>query len=253
MVSGRFFEEGYATDTSSSIVINETAAKVMGMDDPLGKWITWDTIRYNVIGVVKDFHFLPMTNEISPLVLLDSPGNCSTVFIKIDSRNTGNTIAFMEEAWEKINPGFPFEYKFLDAAYDELYTDEARLGQIFKYFSFLTILISCLGLFGLAAFMAEQRTKEIGIRKVMGASVTQVLKTLSESFLKWVLIANLIAWPVAYYAMSRWLDGYVYHTGLSPWIFILAGLISIFIALITVSFQTIRAANRNPMEALKYE
>jgi putative ABC transport system permease protein len=159
----------------------------------------------------------------------------------------------MQTAWDKINPGFPFEYRLLDAAYDELYVEEERLGKIFKYFSILTILISCLGLFGLAAFIAEQRIKEIGIRKVMGAGVAQILTTLSGSFLKWVVIANIIAIPVTYYVMSRWLAGYAYHARLSPWIFILAAVISLFIALVTVSFQTIRAAYRNPVEALKYE
>jgi putative ABC transport system permease protein len=253
MAAGRFFEEGYATDTSTAIVINETAARVMGMDDPLGKRITWDTSRYNIIGVIKDFHFLPLTEEISPLVFLDKPSYCNTVFVKINGENMNQALDYMQDAWQKINPGFPFEFQFLDAFYDELYIEEDRLGKIFKYFSILTILISCLGLFGLAAFMAEQRTKEIGIRKVMGAGVSQILSTISGSFLKWVVIANLIAWPITYYAMSRWLEDYAYHARLSPWIFILAAIISLFIALLTVSFQTIRAASRNPVNALKYE
>lgn len=253
MVAGRFFQEGYATDTSTAIVINETAARVMGMDEPVGKWITWGTDKYTVIGVIKDFHFLPMTEEISPLVLLNVPSYCTAVFVKVEDKNMDDAIAYMQDTWEKINPGFPFEYKNLDAAYDELYISEDRLGSIFKYFSILTIMISCLGLFGLAAFMAEQRTKEIGIRKVMGAGALRILATLSGNFLKWVIIANVIAWPVAYYAMNRWLEGYAYHTRLSPWIFFLAGFISLFIALLTVSIQTIRAAFRNPVEALKYE
>jgi hypothetical protein len=253
MVAGRYFEDGYATDTSSAIVLNETAARVMGMEDPIGKWITWNDQKMTVIGVIKDFHFLPMTEEISPLVLVDAPRWCSTIFIKFNGEKVNQTIDYMQKAWEKTNPGFPFEYRLLDAAYDELYVEEDRLGKIFKYFSILTILISCLGLFGLAAFMAEQRTKEIGIRKVMGAGVAQILATLSGSFLKWVIIANIIAIPVTYYAMSRWLEGYAYHARLSPWIFILAAVISLFIALVTVSFQTIRAAYRNPVEALKYE
>jgi putative ABC transport system permease protein len=253
MAAGRFFEEGYAKDTSSAVVINESAARVMGMDDPVGKWITKDSTRYNVIGVVKDFHFLPMTEEIGPLMFFNVPSYCNMVFIKVEGQNTVQAIDYMQNAWEKTNPGFPFEYHFLDTAYDELYASEDRLGRIFKYFSILTILISCLGLFGLAAFMAEQRTREIGIRKVMGASVVRLLSTLSGNFVKWVLIANIIAWPVAYYAMSRWLESYVYHTRLSPWIFILAALISLLIALLTVSLQTLRAAARNPVEALKYE
>ncbi len=253
MASGRFFEEGYATDTSSAIVLNETAMGVMGLKDPVGKWVSWDTTRYKVIGIVKDFHFLPLSEKISPLAILDIHSYCNMVFVKVSGDNTDRTIEYMQNVWDKTNPGFPFEYKFLDASYDELYTSVDKLGKIFKYFSFLTIMISCLGLFGLAAFMAEQRTKEIGIRKVMGAGISQILVTLSGSFLKWVIIANVIAWPVAYYAMSRWLEGYAYHAFLAPWIFILAGIISLFIALLTVSFQTLRAASRNPVDALKYE
>jgi putative ABC transport system permease protein len=253
MVAGRYFEDGFTTDTSSAIVLNEKAVGVMGMKDPIGKWVKWNGQKMTVIGVIKDFHFLPMTEEISPLVLVDSPKWCSTIFARVNNGDMDQAIEYMQEAWGKINPGFPFEYHMLDAAYDELYVQEDRLGKIFRYFSILTILISCLGLFGLAAFMAEQRTKEIGIRKVMGASVSQVLTTLSGSFLKWVLIANMIAIPVTYYVMSRWLDGYAYHAHLSAWIFILAAVISLLIALVTVGFQTVRAAYRNPVEALKYE
>jgi predicted permease len=253
MADGRFFEKGYAMDTSNAIIINETAARVMGLDDPVGKWISWDTTRFTIIGVVKDFHFLPMNNEISPLALFNLPAYCHTMFIRVNGDNMEQSVSYLQNEWEKINPGFPFEYKFLDAAYDELYTAEDRLGTIFKYFSILTVLISCLGLFGLAAFMSEVRTKEIGIRRVMGASVSQVFAALSGSFLVWVLVANVIAWPVSYYIMGRWLGEYAYHARLAPWIFLLAAAISLIIALGTVSFQSIRAANRDPVRALKYE
>jgi putative ABC transport system permease protein len=253
MVAGRYFEEGYSTDTSSAIVLNEIAVGVMGMKDPIGKWVKWNGQKMIVIGVIKDFHFLPMTEEISPLVLVDSPKWCNTIFVKVSNGKMDQAIEYMQDVWEKTNPGFPFEYRSLDAAFDELYVQEDRLGKIFRYFSILTILISSLGLFGLAAFMAEQRTKEIGIRKVMGADVSQILTTLSGSFLKWVVIANIIAIPVTYYVMNRWLDGYAYHAKLSLWIFLLAAVISLFIAVVTVSFQTVRAAYRNPVDALKYE
>lgn len=198
------------------MVINETAARVMGMDDPVGKWVTWDSVRYSIIGVIQDFHFLPVTEEISPLFLFDAPQNSSTLFVKVNGNNTDQTVEYMQDIWEKTNPGFLFEYRFLDAAYDELYSAEDRLGKIFQYFSILTILISCLGLFGLAAFLAEQRTKEIGIRKILGAGISQIIATLAGSFLKWVVLANIIA-------------------------------------LATVSFQTLRAAARNPVNAIKYE
>jgi ABC-type antimicrobial peptide transport system permease subunit len=253
MVAGRYFEDGYATDTSSAVVINETAARVMGMEDPVGKWVTWDSIRYSIIGVIQDFHFLPMTEEISPLFLFDVPQYSSTIFVKVNGNNIDQTVEYMEDIWEKTNPGFPFEYHFLDAAYDELYIAEDRLGKIFKYFSILTILISCLGLFGLAAFLAEQRIKEIGIRKVLGAGISQIIATLAGDFLKWVVLANILAWPVTYFIMTRWLEGYAYHTKLTVWIFLSAAIISLFIALVTVSFQTLSAAAKNPVNAIKYE
>lgn len=253
MIDGRFFEEGYATDTSDAIVINETAARIMEMQDPVNKWISWGDQRYNIIGVIRDFHFLPMTEEISPLVLINAPANASTIFIKVDGRDKERTITYLQDAWEKINPGFPFEYQFLEDSYRELYISEDRLGRIFKYFAILSVFISCLGLFGLAAFMAEQRKKEIGIRKILGAGLSRTIITLSGSYLKWVLMANIFAWPATYFTMNRWLEGYAYHTRLSPWIFILSGLLSLFIALVTVSYQTLRAASRNPVKAIKYE
>lgn len=253
MVAGRFFEPGYATDTSSAVVINETAARVMGMDEPVGKWVENGGQRFSIIGVVGDFHFLPVTMEISPLFFFNSPSNCNIILVKISGDDAEKTFAHLQQVWDKTNPGFPFEYDLMDAAYDELYSSESRLGSIFRYFSILTILISGLGLFGLAAFMAEQRTKEIGIRKVLGADVRKILALLSGNFLKWVFVANLLAWPVAWFVMDRWLDGYKYHTPLSPWIFLLAAGLSLLIALVTVFFQTMRAASRNPLDALKYE
>ncbi len=253
MVEGRFFEKGYGTDTISSIILNEKAVQVMGLEDPIGKWVSWRDTKFSVIGVIQDFHFLPMTEEMGPLTLINSPESCSMLFIKVKSDNLDQTIGFLQGAWEKINPGFPFDYKFMDEAYDELYVSEDRLGKIFKYFSILAVIISCLGLFGLAAFMAEQRTREIGIRKVLGATATQIVSALSSNFLKWVLIANVLAWPLAYFFMHRWLEGYAYHTRLSPWIFVLATTLSLLIAVLTVSLQTIRAAYRAPVETLKYE
>ena len=253
MVAGRYFEEEYSTDTSTSIVINETAARVMGMEDPLGKWVTWNDRRFDIIGIIQDFHFLPMTEEISPLVLLNVPEYSSMAFVKVNGDNKEKVIEYLQNAWEKVNPGFPFEYAFLDASYRELYVSEDRLGRIFRYFSILTVFISCLGLFGLAAFMAEQRTKEIGIRKVLGAGISRILVTLSGSYLKWVLLANIIACPVSYYFMGRWLEGYAYHTRLSPWIFIVSALASLFIAFFTIGYQTLRAASKDPVKAIKYE
>lgn len=178
MKTGRFFEEGYGTDTISSIILNEKAAKVMGMEDPLGKWVSWGEARFSVIGIIRDFHFLPMTEEIGPLVLINARQECNILFVKVGKDNPDQTISFLQDIWERINPGFPFDYKFLDKAYNELYVSEDRLGETFKYFSFLAIIISCLGLFGLAAFMAEQRTREIVIRKVLGATASFLISLI---------------------------------------------------------------------------
>jgi putative ABC transport system permease protein len=253
MMAGRFFQDDYGTDTSSAVVLNEKAVSVMGLKNPVGEWITRGEQRYNVIGVVQDFYFLPMSYEIGPLALYNLPQYSRILFVKTDGKRMDQIIDKMQKTWEKINPGFPFEYKLLDDSYDELYASEDRLGNIFKYFSILAIVISCLGLFGLAAFMAEQRTKEIGIRKVMGAEVPNLVIKLSGEFLIWVLIANIIAWPVTYIIMGRWLQDYAYHTRLTPWIFILATALSLVIAFMTVSSQVFWAATRDPVNSLKYE
>jgi putative ABC transport system permease protein len=252
VVAGRDFDPSFSTD-SLSILINLKTATLMGMQDPIGKWMSWNETKFTIIGVVEDFHFLDMTSEISPLVIVYAPKYCDIIFAKLTGNNQEQTLDYMRNSWEKANPGFPFEYKYLDASYEELYRSEEKLGKIFRYFSILTILISCLGLFGLAAFIAEQRTKEVGVRKVLGANIYNIFTTLSGEFMKWVLIANLIAWPVAYYAMNRWLLGYAYHTSLSIWIFLLTAVISLLIAMLTVSYQAIRTAQQHPVKSLKYE
>jgi ABC-type antimicrobial peptide transport system permease subunit len=252
VIAGRDFDPSYSTD-SSSILINRKTATLMGMQDPVGKWMSWSGIKFTIIGVVEDFHFLDMTREISPLVILHAPQYCDIVFAKLTGNNQQQTLDFLQSTWEKANPGFPFEYKYLDASYEGLYRSEEKLGNIFRYFSILTILISCLGLFGLAAFMAEQRTKEIGIRKVLGADFYNIFSTLSGEFIKWVIIANLIAWPLAYYTMNHWLLSYAYHTRLSVWIFLVTAVASILIAMLTVSYQAIRTAQQHPVKSLKYE
>ena len=252
VVAGRDFDPSFSTD-SLSILINQKTATLMGMQDPIGKWMSWNGTKFTIIGVVEDFHFLDMTSEISPLVIVYAPKYCDIIFAKLTGNNQEQTLDYMRNSWEKANPGFPFEYKYLDDSYEELYRSEEKLGKIFRYFSILTILISCLGLFGLAAFIAEQRTKEVGVRKVLGANIYNIFTALSGEFMKWVIIANLIAWPLAYYAMNRWLLGYAYHTRLSIWIFLLTAVISLLIAMLTVSYQAIRTAQQHPVKSLKYE
>jgi putative ABC transport system permease protein len=252
LIAGRDFDPAFSTD-SLSLIINEKTAELLGISDPVGKWLTWSGTRFTIIGVVRDFHFLDMTSEISPLVILHAPQYCDILFAKLSGNNQEQTLDYMQNSWEKTNPGFPFEYKYLDNSYEELYRSEQKMGLIFRYFSLLTILISCLGLFGLAAFMAEQRTKEVGIRKVLGANFFDIFRTLSTEFIRLIIVANIIAWPVSYFVMNRWLLGYAYHTHLSFWIFVLTGIISLLIAMLTVSYQAITTAQQHPIKSLKYD
>jgi putative ABC transport system permease protein len=183
------------------------------------------------------------------------PGNFSYLCVRLQPDVSGipGAIRHIENVWNKIAPNFPFQYSFMDARFDWLYRSEQKTGRIFGYFTFLAIFLSCLGLFGLAAQIAEQRTKEIGIRKVMGATVAGITLLLTRDFMKWIIVANVIAWPTAYLAMNRWLQNYAYRTSIGVEIFILAAFIALFIALLTVSLQTIRAAVADPVESLRYE
>ena len=254
LAEGRTFSPDMPTD-SSAIIINETAAALMGFDDPLSEQVTdhYDNNKaYNIIGVVKDFHFKKLQTEIEPLFisLSTQPYIC---FVRLNTEDIEGTLAQIKNIWNDLNPSIPFEYTFLDETYGSLYRAEKRMLTIFKYFTIMAIMISCLGLFGLISYMTQRRTREIGIRKVMGASVNNIVVLLTEESIKWVLIANIIAWPIAYFAMSRWLNTFVYKISLQSTYFILAGVLSMLIAIITISFQTLRAALRNPSEAMRYE
>jgi putative ABC transport system permease protein len=210
-----------------------------------------------VIGVIKDYHYESLHQEIRPQALFLSGGYYSNVeryiSVRLNTENISGTIKHIESKWKEFAPQMPFEYSFLDQDYDNLYMNERQTRKLFSIFSFLAIFIACLGLFGLASFIADQKTKEIGIRKVLGASVTRIVKNLNKSFLKWVLIANLIAWPIAWFAMNRWLENFAYRIGLSWWMFVLAAVLAVFIALLTVSFQTVKAALKNPIDSIRYE
>jgi len=200
---------------------------------------------------VKDFHFQPAHQGIDPLVL--SIGGPKYLSLKISTRSIPETIGFVEEKWKQFAPGRPFDYFFLDENFDKIYRTELRTMKLFALSSILAILIACLGLFGLISFMAEQRTKEIGIRKVLGASIPEIVILLSREFTKWIIIAIIIAWPVGLYIMQKWLQNYAYRINLGIWIFILSGIATLTIALLTVGYQAFKAARANPVEALKYE
>ena len=253
LVSGRYFSKDFSTDTSA-ILVNQKTAKLMGIEDPVGKWISWgDNYRFRIIGMVKDFHFQKMQSEIDPLIIFNAPASTQFVFVRINGENTEKSINTIESTWNSFVPAFPFEYKFLDATYEKIYQNETRLSKIFSYFAILAVIISCLGLFGLASFMAEQRTKEIGIRNVLGSSIAQIIVLQQREFLWLVAIANVIAWPLAWYFMKTYLDSFAFKITLSPSIFIIAGFLSLMITFLTVFFLAYNAAIRDPVNAIKYE
>ena len=252
IVEGRFFSEDFGSDTSS-IVINEEAAKVLGMKDPVGKILTMWGDKLYIIGVVKNFNFKPLYTKIEPLLIRYSDNLLFSMFVRIKPGDITGTIDFMKSVYKIFSPSAPFDYHFLDEDFEHLYMSVTRMQTIFTYFAIFAILISCLGLFGLSSYIAERRTKEIGIRKVLGANIFSLSYLLSFEFTKWVLISNVIAWPVAYYLMNKWLQDFAYRIDISLWIFPLAGLLVLAIAVLTVSYQTIKTALVNPVKSLRYE
>ncbi|CAN5290347.1 ABC transporter permease [soil metagenome] len=238
---------------SAHFILNETAVKQAGITNPIGKRFKFHETEGQIIGVVKDFSTGSARTTIQPMLLFSIPQYNGMVHVKTTGQQASQAIAAAEKLWKKDKPGYPFEYTFLDETYDRMYRAEQRTGQLFNFFAGIAIIVCSLGLFGLAAFTAEQRTKEIGVRKVLGASVTSIVGLLSKDFLKLVLIAILIASPIAWYAMNQWLADFAYKIDVEWWMFVLAGLLAIGIALLTVSFQSIRAALMNPVKSLRSE
>lgn len=252
LTAGRDFSKEFPTDTKEAYILNEAAVKEIGWENPIGKWLEI-VKRGTVIGVVKDFHYKSLHNSIGPAALYIWPEGLHYLMVRISAADMPASIAFLGKKWEQFFPARQFEYFFFDEDFDRLYKTEMRLGEIFDHVAGLAIFIACLGLFGLASFTAEQRTKEIGIRKVFGAAVSQIVVLLSEDFARWVLLANLAAWPLTWYIMSRWLQNFAYRADLTLWPFLLAGIITLLIALLTIITQTVKAATANPVETLKHE
>ncbi|GAB2518506.1 ABC transporter permease [Spirosoma aerophilum] len=251
---GRFFSKAFSTD-SSAVLINETAARDLGLGktSPIGKTIVRSGQHaFTIIGVVKDFHYASARQKIAPLMMLLGR-NSGAIIVKIKATDAAAVIASFRKQWDAFNPAAPFTYSFLDERFAFLYEAEQKTSQLFTVFAVISIVIACLGLFGLAAFTAEQRTKEIGVRKVLGASVGSIIALLSKDFLKLVLIAICLAVPVAWFAMHRWLQDFAYRIDLEWWVFALAGLLAVAIALLTISFQSIKAALMDPVKSLKTE
>ena len=248
---GRFFSSEFQTD-KTAIVINEEAEKILGFSNPVGVTITSSRgSKLNIIGVVKDFHIQSLHHKIGPVIMQMSESN--NFYIRMKPDKIVPVVESVKKTFKAFDPGLPIDFHFLDDDYDNLYRTVRRMGKIFGYFSLLAILISCLGLIGLSSFMTQRRTKEIGIRKINGAKSVEIFSLLSKEYILWVMISIIIACPIAWYAMNKWLQNYAYRISISWWVFLLAGLLAILIALLTVSWQSYRAASKNPVEALRYE
>jgi putative ABC transport system permease protein len=237
------------SDRNRTCILNESAAREFGVESPVGELIS----RQTVVGIVKDFHFRSLHHEIGPLLLVYQHDANPIINVRISTENVRQTIAFIRKTLDELVPGEPFEYHFFDESFEALYQREQKFEKLFFFFSAFAIFIACLGLFGLASFMADRRTKEIGIRKVLGASSGNIVLLLSREFTKWVVLSNVVAWPVAYFAMNRWLENFAYRTKIGAWVFIASGLITLIIALLTVSSKAIKAALSNPADSLRYE
>ncbi|MEA5402323.1 ABC transporter permease [Arcicella sp. DC2W] len=253
LVAGREYSKDFASD-SLGFIINETAQKAMGFKNAVGQSVTWGRAKGRIIGVVKDFHFQSLHTPIRPMITyLSDRYKQGNIIVRVEAGKTTEAIAQLEVLCKKINPEYPFTYYFTDEEYAKQYRSEQVVSTLSSLFAFLAIFISSLGLFGLAAFMAEQRTKEIGIRKVLGASVINLVNLLSKDFLKLVLLAFVISAPLAWYVANNWLQDFAYRTEISWWIFAVAGMLALLVAMLTVSIQAIKAALMNPVKSLKTE
>jgi putative ABC transport system permease protein len=250
MAEGRYYSREFPTDPDN-FVVNETAVKLMELEDPVGKRFTHEGKTGRIIGVLKDYHGGSLHHPIQPKVFTFSHGFFT--FVNFRPGKTSEMVEYLEDKWNKFVPGYPFRYGFLDENIANQYETERRVGRIFQYFTALAVFIACLGLFGLASFMTERRTKEIGIRKVLGAKVLAIIVLLSREFVKWVIVANVIAWPVAYIIARNWLQSFAYRISLGWSIFVFSSLMALVIAVLTVSFQAFKAARANPVKSLRYE
>jgi len=252
MKEGRFLSPSFATDAAASAVINETAARVMGIKSPVGKRLTYRDKSYVIVGVIQDFHVSSLHNRIEPMVFW-IPEEAFHVCVRINPLNIPDTLKYMEGVWGDLVRDYPFEYEFLDRSINSFYITERKSAALFRNFTLLAVFIACLGLFGLASFTAEQRTREIGIRKVLGASTSGITLMLSREFTRWVVLANVAAWPLGWWAARRWLDGFAYRIRLGWEIFVLSTALALGVALATVVYQALRAANADPVRSLRYE
>ncbi len=253
ILDGRSFSREFVSDESASFLINEEMAKLMGKESVVGETLMLGDHPGRIIGVMENFHFQSFRNQIGPLVLLLSPEDADNLLIRIPPEDVSSSLKFLNETWERIIPAYPFQYSFLDDNFDLSFRNMERRGRILNSFAVLAVIISCLGLLGLASFAAEERTKEIGIRKVLGSSASRIVMLLTKEFSRCILIASLIAWPLGYFVMNTWLSRFAYRTKVGLSILIFSSALVLTIALLTVSYQSIRASRANPVDSLRYE
>jgi len=255
IMKGRNFSEEYATDKEQAVVINETASQNLGWENPIGRQLISRGIEWTVIGMVKDFHFKSLHSKIEPVIFttLNTNRGLDYFSIKVSPVDMPSTLGFIQEKWERFSPEFPFEFTFLDERIDRVYKAEQSLGKSFNIFSMISLLVAGMGLIGLASFVSEQKRKEISVRKILGADFKSIIILLANEFLKCIAVATVIAWPVGYFIMNRWLKNFAYRTSFGIEIFILSGLLAFVFTLMTVSYQSIKAAIANPVDSLRYE
>lgn len=259
LIEGRFFSNELNTDKLNTCLINETAAKIIGWEQAVGQNVNFDSDRFivsgnfEVIGVFKDYHIESLHKPIVPLAIFWNDNTHVQASIKISNRNIHVTLEYIKSTWNEFLPEFPFDYSFLDQSFDNMYKAEERIQKLFIYFSILAVIIACLGLFGLSAFMAERKTKEIGIRKILGSSTTQVISKLSKEIIRLVIIANIIAIPLSWIALNRWLYNYPYRVNIFWWVFLVTAITTFIIAFLTVSYHSYKAAISNPVDAIRHE
>jgi putative ABC transport system permease protein len=258
ITEGRDFERYRQNDEEEAFILNEAAVEWLELKDPVGTRFNYlyglDTPKEGkIIGVAENFHYASLHNDVEPIMIHIFPYYSRYLIIRLQTEHISKSVNHIEQKWSETLPDAPFSYFFLDTFYDNLYRSEGNMSTIITYFAILAIIIACLGLFGLASFITEQRTKEIGIRKILGASMSSIVKALSVEFMTLVLIANIIAWVPAYLLMQDWLEDFAYRTRVGFWVFVIATLISFIIAFATISFQSLKAARANPVNAIKYE
>jgi len=235
------------------VILNAEAIRRMKLNDPVGKYFGSGEVKATIVGVTKDFNFESLRRAVEPMLLLPIQEDPNVLIVRVQAENIHQTVENVEEVWKKINPASPFVFGFFDDRLGQMYQSEVRISKLFKYFTAIALFIACLGLLGLSSYSIQRRTKEIGVRKVVGASVKRIVLLLSKEFTRWIFISFLIACPVSWYIMNIWLQNFAYKTVLYWWIFAVAGLMALLIAIITVGYQTINAALKNPVDSLRYE